>query len=105
MDEHGNDALHAAFQAILDARPEPRLPSVTDAAVAGGRRIRRRRAVLAVAGTVAIVASVTAAAVSLAGQGGGRTAVPMAPVSTAQPAPHTAVPMRTAAQRVPPAVR
>jgi hypothetical protein len=105
MDEHENDALHAAFQAVLSVQPEPILPSVTDAAVAGGRRIRRRRAVLAVAGTQAIVASVIAVAVNLSWVDGDRTAVPMAPVSTTRPTPHTADPFRTAAQRLPPGDR
>lgn len=36
MDRRENAELYAAFEALLDAGPEPPLPSVTDAAVAGG---------------------------------------------------------------------
>jgi hypothetical protein len=91
MDDH-HDVLRAAFQAVLDARPEPRLPSVTDAAVAGGRRIRRRRrAALSAAGALAVAACT--AVVVLVGQPG--TGVEGDP-SPAPPAgtvpPTTAVP-------------
>lgn len=70
MDEH-DDALHAAFQEYLGARPEPALPSVVDAAVTGGRRIRRRRMVLAPAGTLVGMACVATVATTLSGADAG----------------------------------
>lgn len=51
MNERDGDAPHTAFQELLGARPEPPLPSVVEAAVTGGRRIRRRRVALAAAST------------------------------------------------------
>ncbi|MEV7840927.1 hypothetical protein AB0O77_27450 [Streptomyces albidoflavus] len=63
MDRRENAELYAAFEALLDAGPEPPLPSVTDAAVAGGRRIRRRRTAVALAGALVVaVCGVTTAA-------------------------------------------
>lgn len=101
MNEHKNDALHAAFQAVLSAEPEPALPSVIDAAVVGGYRIRRRRAALATAGALIIVASMVGVAVNLSWLGGERAPVPLAPASTARPTPHTPEPARTAAEPLP----
>lgn len=95
MDEHDNDALHAAFQAVLEARPEPPLPSVTEAAIAGGRRIRRRRAAFVTAGVFAVVASTATVAIGLSsagGTGGERAPLPLAPVSTTRPTPHPTTP-------------
>ncbi|MEU1478593.1 hypothetical protein ACFYZ8_11530 [Streptomyces sp. NPDC001668] len=77
------DRLRGAFEAVLDGSREPVLPSVTDAAVAGGRRIRRRRT--AVSGAVgALVAAVLAAGVvaALPGAEPGRSSVPLAPASS-----------------------
>ncbi|WP_435174097.1 hypothetical protein [Actinacidiphila sp. bgisy145] len=95
MDEHDNDALHAAFEAVLRSQPEPPLPSVTDAAIAGGRRIRRRRAALAAVSTLA-VASTALTVFGLTRTGGGPTTPPLAPIGTtgstapAPPPPSTA---------------
>lgn len=101
MNEHENDALHAAFQAVLSADPEPTLPSVIDAAVVGGFRIRRRRVALATAGALIVVASMAAVAVNLSWLGGERAPAPLAPASTAHPTPHTPEPARTAAEPLP----
>jgi ferric-dicitrate binding protein FerR (iron transport regulator) len=62
-DEHGaGGRVRGAFEALLDSSREPALPGVTDAAVAGGRRIRRRRT--AVSGAVgALVAAVLTAGI------------------------------------------
>ncbi|MEU5348259.1 MULTISPECIES: hypothetical protein [unclassified Streptomyces] len=96
MNDHNDDALHAAFQAVLSADPEPTLPSVVDAAVVGGFRIRRRRAALATAGALIVVASMAAVAVNLSWLGGEQDPAPLAPASTAHPTPHTPEPARTA---------
>ncbi|MEU7043665.1 hypothetical protein AB0A77_21690 [Streptomyces varsoviensis] len=86
MDEHEDDALHAAFRDVLGARPEPPLPSVTDAAVAGGRRIRRRRAALSVAGALAVVAvTVTVAVGVVRPSNSDRVPAPIAPAGTTGP--------------------
>ena len=82
------DRLRGAFEAILDGSREPALPSVTDAAVAGGRRIRRRRT--AVSGAVgAVVAAALAAGIvaALPGAEPDRSSVPLAPVSSPTAAP------------------
>ncbi|MBQ0887878.1 hypothetical protein KBZ94_23635 [Streptomyces sp. RM72] len=93
MDEHDN-ALHAAFQEYLGARPEPALPSVVDAAVTGGRRIRRRRMVLAAASTLVGVACVATVATTLSGADAKPGPQPVAPAATpsATPSPSTAAP-------------
>ncbi|WP_329361729.1 hypothetical protein OG896_01880 [Streptomyces sp. NBC_00669] len=83
MDEH-DDSLHAAFEAILRSEPELPLPSVTDAAVAGGRRIRRRRAALAAVSALA-VASTVVVAIGLTRTDAERTTPPLAPVSPTGP--------------------
>ncbi|MFJ9251041.1 hypothetical protein [Streptomyces sp. NPDC101776] len=101
MNEHENDALHAAFQAVLSTEPEPALPSVTDAAVVGGSRIRRRRAALATAGALIIAASIAAVAVNPPWPGSERAPVPLTPASTTHPTPHTPEPARTAAEPLP----
>ncbi|MFH8981202.1 hypothetical protein [Streptomyces varsoviensis] len=86
MEEHEDDALHAAFRDVLGARPEPPLPSVTDAAVAGGRRIRRRRAALSVAGALAVVAvTVTVAVGVVRPSNSDRVPAPIAPAGTTGP--------------------
>ncbi|MFF7052158.1 hypothetical protein ACFY94_27785 [Streptomyces griseorubiginosus] len=80
--EEEGSSVRGAFEVILDGSREPVFPSVTDAAVVGGRRIRRRRT--AVSGAVgALVAAVLAAGVvaSLPGTGPDRSSVPMAPSS------------------------
>ncbi|MGP2437383.1 hypothetical protein [Streptomyces sp. JW3] len=95
MDEHGHDhdrgphddLLRAAFQAVLDAGPEPALPSVTDAAVTGGRRIRRRRAVAGTASALAVCAVTVTVAVGLSGTDGGPAQRPLAPAGTGRPTP------------------
>ncbi|MEU5088988.1 hypothetical protein [Streptomyces sp. NPDC021356] len=83
MEEHDSAALHAAFQVVLSAQPDHVLPSVTDAAVAGGRRIRRRRAALSAAAALAATACVATAAVSLSGAGAEHTPLPLAPLAPA----------------------
>ncbi|MGI5512340.1 hypothetical protein [Streptomyces sp. CA-106131] len=99
MDEHDHDALHAAFQAILSTQPEPPMPSVTDAAVAGGRRIHRRRAALSTAGALAVAVAVAAVVTmtnSLPRAGTERAPLPLAPASADDPTsaatPHPATP-------------
>ncbi|MEV0260679.1 hypothetical protein AB0I49_04960 [Streptomyces sp. NPDC050617] len=94
MDEHDDEALHAAFRDVLDARPEPSLPSVTDAAVQGGRRLRRRRAALSAAGVVAVVAAVTMAVGAVRSGGAERDPLPvppMAPADTTSPTPRVSI--------------
>ncbi|MGF2208153.1 hypothetical protein OH723_17410 [Streptomyces albidoflavus] len=66
MDRRENAELYAAFEALLDAGPEPPLPSVTDAAVAGGRRIRRRRTAVALAGALVVAVCGVTTAVNVA---------------------------------------
>lgn len=67
-DEQEGQALRVAFETILDVSAEPTFSSVADAAVAGGRRIRRRRMAISIAGVLA-VAALTAAAITLPGSG------------------------------------
>ncbi|MFF5963360.1 hypothetical protein ACFY64_06370 [Streptomyces collinus] len=94
MDERDDDALHAAFQEFLGARPEPPLPSVVDAAVAGGRRIRRRRVVLAAVGTFVVVACTITVATTLSGADARHDPRPIAPAATppATPSPTITAP-------------
>lgn len=91
MDEHDDvphaAALYAVFEEVLEARPQPGLPGVVDAAVAGGRRIRRRRAALAAAGTLAVVACTVSLAGVLSAAGSGRAPRPVAPAATAPATP------------------
>ncbi|MEU0025716.1 hypothetical protein [Streptomyces sp. NPDC006335] len=86
-DEYGEGGrVRDAFEAILDGSREPALPGVTDAAVAGGRRIRRRRT--AVSGAVgALVAGALTAGIlaTLPGTDSGRSSVPLAPASSPPP--------------------
>ncbi|WP_266389620.1 hypothetical protein [Streptomyces canus] len=86
-DEYGEGGrVRGAFEAILDGSREPALPSVTDAAVAGGRRIRRRRTAVSGAVGVLVAAVLTAGAVAaLPGENPGRSSVPLAPVSSPPP--------------------
>ena len=107
-DEYGEGGrVRGAFEAILDGSREPALPSVTDAAVAGGRRIRRRRTAVSGAVGVLVAAVLTAGAVAtLPGEGPGRSSVPLAPVSsppptTTGPAPPSAVPSEPSAVPTP----
>lgn len=99
MNEHENEALYAAFQAFLSARPEPVLPDVTNAAVDGGRRIRRRRAALAATGALAVAAFLIAVAVNLSGLGVHRHPVPVLPADTARPTTKTPEAWQPAAER------
>ncbi|CAM5428371.1 hypothetical protein [Streptomyces canus] len=86
-DEYGEGGrVRGAFEAILDGSREPALPSVTDAAVAGGRRIRRRRTAVSGAVGMLVAAVLTAGAVAaLPGENPGRSSVPLAPVSSSPP--------------------
>ncbi|MET7693289.1 hypothetical protein ABZT06_35915 [Streptomyces sp. NPDC005483] len=86
------DHLRGALEAILDGSREPALPSVTDAAVAGGRRIRRRRTVVSGAVGALVAAALTAGVVAaLPGTEPDRSSVPLAPASS-PPAPSTESP-------------
>ncbi|MFF4631558.1 hypothetical protein [Streptomyces griseorubiginosus] len=81
--EEEGGSVRGAFEVILDGSREPVFPSVTDAAVVGGRRIRRRRTAVSGAAGV-LVAAVLAAGVVAAlpgGAGPDRSSVPMAPSS------------------------
>ncbi|WP_406394633.1 hypothetical protein OG806_32135 [Streptomyces sp. NBC_00882] len=107
-DEYGEGGhVRGAFEAILDGSREPALPSVTDAAVAGGRRIRRRRTAVSGAVGVVVAAVLTAGAVAaLPGAEPGRSSVPLAPVSgppptTTGPASPSAVPSEPSAVPTP----
>ncbi|MEV7738325.1 hypothetical protein AB0O75_40780 [Streptomyces sp. NPDC088921] len=107
-DEYGESGrVRSAFEAILDGSREPALPSVTDAAVAGGRRIRRRRTAVSGAVGALVAAVLTAGAVAaLPGTEPDRSSVPMAPVSsppptTTGPAPPSPVPSRPSAVPTP----
>ncbi|MFE7121756.1 hypothetical protein ACFU99_40635 [Streptomyces sp. NPDC057654] len=95
MDEHDDEALHAAFRDVLDARPEPSLPSVTDAAIRGGRRLRRRRAALTAAGVVVVVAAVTMAVGAVRSGGAERDPLPVAPAGAPTPTPTPRVSIET----------
>ncbi|MEU0424266.1 hypothetical protein ABZ235_11715 [Streptomyces canus] len=108
LDEYGEGGrVRGAFEAILDGSREPALPSVTDAAVAGGRRIRRRRTAVSGAVGVLVAAVLTAGAVAaLPGENPGRSSVPLAPVSsppptTKGPASPSAVPSEPSAVPTP----
>lgn len=90
-DEYGEGArVRGAFEAILDGSAEPALPSVTDAAVAGGRRIRRRRTAVSGAVGAVVAAALTAGIVAaLPGAGPGHSSVPSAPLAPASSPPPT----------------
>ncbi|MFG2730764.1 hypothetical protein [Streptomyces canus] len=106
-DEYGEGGrVRGAFEAILDGSREPVLPSVTDAAVVGGRRIRRRRTAVSGAVGVLVAAVLTAGAVaSLPGANPGRSSVPLAPASSppppTDPASPSAVPSEPSAVPTP----
>jgi len=87
VDEYGEGArVRSAFEAVLDGSREPALPSVTDAAVAGGRRIRRRRTAVSGAVGVLVAAVLTAGVVAvLPGAEAGRSSVPLAPPGSHSP--------------------
>ncbi|MFF1721947.1 hypothetical protein [Streptomyces sviceus] len=86
--EYGEGArVRRAFEAVLDGSREPALPSVTDAAVAGGRRIRRRRTAVSGAVGALVAAALTAGIVAaLPGTDPGRSSVPLAPADSPPPA-------------------
>ncbi|MEU9172577.1 hypothetical protein AB0D34_33140 [Streptomyces sp. NPDC048420] len=105
-DTHEGERVRDVFEAMLDGAREPSFPGVTDAAVAGGRRIRRRRT--AVSGAVgALVAAVLAAGVvaALPGTDPGRSSVPLSPASsppaTTTPGPASPSPVPSEASVVP----
>ncbi|MGA5426087.1 hypothetical protein ACPCVL_04675 [Streptomyces koyangensis] len=79
MDRRESPELRAAFEALLDAGPEPLLPSVTDAAVAGGRRIRRRRTAVALAGALVVAVCGVTTAVNVADSRPDSVQQPLAP--------------------------
>ncbi|KPI19715.1 hypothetical protein OK074_7791 [Actinobacteria bacterium OK074] len=74
--------LRLAFEAVLDDAAEPPLGGVVDAAVTGGRRIRRRRVALSVTGGLMAAAVAVTVAVGL-GTGTGGRAEPQQPLAPA----------------------
>lgn len=85
MDEREGSDLRVAFEAILDASGEPPLPSVVDAAVAGGRRMRRRRVAVSAAGALVAAVLAVTAAVALPALGPAHHSVPLAPATSPGP--------------------
>ncbi|WP_127450146.1 hypothetical protein [Streptomyces sp. B29(2018)] len=95
MDRRENAELYAAFEALLDAGPEPPLPSVTDAAVAGGRRIRRRRTAVALAGALVVAVCGVTTAVNVADSRPGAVQQPLAPPTPTQEPTEAPTPVAT----------
>ncbi|RZF07499.1 hypothetical protein [Streptomyces albidoflavus] len=95
MDRRENAELYAAFEALLDAGPEPPLPSVTDAAVAGGRRIRRRRTVVALAGALVVAVCGVTTAVNVADSRPDPVQQPLAPPTPTQEPTEAPTPVAT----------
>ncbi|MER8259289.1 hypothetical protein C0Q64_16340 [Streptomyces albidoflavus] len=96
MDRRENAELYAAFEALLDAGPEPPLPSVTDAAVAGGRRIRRRRTAVALAGALVVAVCGVTTAVNVAdGRPDSVQQEPLAPPTPTQEPTEAPTPVAT----------
>ncbi|MET7554721.1 hypothetical protein ABZS72_10975 [Streptomyces albidoflavus] len=96
MDRRENAELYAAFEALLDAGPEPPLPSVTDAAVAGGRRIRRRRTAVALAGALVVAVCGVTTAVNVAdGRPDSVQQEPLAPPTPTQEPTEVPTPVAT----------
>ncbi|MEO3764033.1 hypothetical protein [Streptomyces sp. B8F3] len=83
--------LHRAFAAMVDDPAAPPMPSVTDAAVTGGRRIRRRRAVATAGSALAVAALAVTLAAGLPGLGAEDRSRPATPPSgpPASPTPST----------------
>jgi hypothetical protein len=88
-DEGHGGALRGVFGAILDGSREPALPSVTDAAVVGGRRTRRRRTAVSGAVGVLVAAALGAGIVATMPTGPGSSSVPLAPLAPANSPPPT----------------
>lgn len=95
MDRRENAELYAAFEALLDAGPEPPLPSVTDAAVAGGRRIRRRRTAVALAGALVVAVCGVTTAVNVADSRPAPVQQPLAPPTPTQEPTEAPTPVAT----------
>ncbi|AGI89619.1 Hypothetical protein XNRR2_3276 [Streptomyces albidoflavus] len=95
MDRRENAELYAAFEALLDAGPEPPLPSVTDAAVAGGRRIRRRRTAVALAGALVVAVCGVTTAVNVADSRPDPVQQPLAPPTPTQEPTEAPTPVAT----------
>lgn len=96
LDRRENAELYAAFEALLDAGPEPPLPSVTDAAVAGGRRIRRRRTAVALAGALVVAVCGVTTAVNVAdGRPDSVQQEPLAPPTPTQEPTEVPTPVAT----------
>lgn len=95
MDRRENAELYAAFEALLDAGPEPPLPSVTDAAVAGGRRIRRRRTAVALAGALVVAVCGVTTAVNVADSRPDPVQQPLAPPTPTQEPTEVPTPVAT----------
>jgi hypothetical protein len=100
--EQEGQALRVAFETILDASAEPQLPSVADAAVAGGRHIRRRRATFSVAGALAVALTITGA-IALPDSGPDHHPAPHPPTNSPQETP-TSSPNSTEAPTPPPRI-
>ncbi|GAA2650078.1 hypothetical protein GCM10010400_01280 [Streptomyces aculeolatus] len=81
MSERDAADLRDAFAAVADDATAPPMPSVTDAAVAGGTRIRRRRAAAAAGGALAVVALGVTLAAGLPGMGAEERSRPATPPS------------------------
>lgn len=95
MDRRENAELYAAFEALLDAGPEPPLPSVTDAAVAGGRHIRRRRTAVALAGALVVAVCGVTTAVNVADSRPDPVQQPLAPPTPTQEPTEAPTPVAT----------
>ncbi|MBY8885291.1 hypothetical protein K7472_10585 [Streptomyces sp. PTM05] len=84
------DVVRIAFEQILDAAEEPAARDVVDAAVAGGRRARRRRLALSATGTMLFVALTATAVTALPGAQPQHRPVPLSPPSVGRPSPDRA---------------
>jgi hypothetical protein len=102
MDDHEAGDLRLAFEAILGSSAEPPLPSLTDTAVAAGRRrIRRRRAALSAAGVLVTATLALTAGLGLPTTGPDHPQLPQAPVTTTPHPTRTLAPAPTVSTAVP----
>ncbi|WP_241968175.1 hypothetical protein [Streptomyces sp. ICBB 8177] len=90
MNGEEGDVVRTAFEQILDAAGEPAARDVADAvdaAVAGGRRTRRRRLALSATGTMLFVALTATAVAALPGAQPQHRPVPLSPPSVGPASP------------------